>query len=121
MEKTINQAERMAEMEELTVLVCVHDGSWFAQCVEYDLAAQGKTLDDVLYAFEHALNVQIAIDVEHGREPLVDLPPAPERFRTMANKSPSIDAKMPRFQAPQGTSHRMPSFRSRKNLRLCPA
>ena len=51
-----------------------------AQCLEYDIAAQGKTLGDCLYELDRLIAGHIAISVEHGLEPLQDLRPAPRRF-----------------------------------------
>lgn len=51
-----------------------------AQCLEYDIAAQGETLDDCLYALDRLIAGHIAISIEHGLVPLHDVKPAPQRF-----------------------------------------
>jgi hypothetical protein len=105
---------------DLTVLVCGRDGAWSAQCIEFDIAAQAKTLDDVLYEFERTLHTQLLLDQEHGREPLGDIPPAPEEFRILALSAPRIDARLPRFQSPKEKSKRALQVRPQADLRLCP-
>ena len=93
--------------EQLTILVCPQGNNWVAQCVEYDIAAQAKTVDDVMYEFQRTLQVQLAMDLELGREPLSDVPPAPEHFRKMARAGHKIEAQysLPRFQS-AGTAGR---------------
>ena len=107
--------------QNLTVLIRVHDGRWAAQCVEYDIAVQGKDLDDVLYSFESTLLTQVAIDIEHGIEPLSEVPPAPEVFWKIARSAAPIKRKMPRFQSSPETAGKVRSFKPRKRLMLCPA
>lgn len=51
-----------------------------AQCLEYDIAAQGKTLDDCLYELDRLIAGHIAISIEHGLVPLQGVKPAPRRF-----------------------------------------
>ena len=69
-------------MTQVSVRVVVfQEGDWVcAQCLEYDIAAQGKTLDDCLYELERLVVGHIAIGVEHGLEFLRGLKPAPRRF-----------------------------------------
>lgn len=51
-----------------------------AQCLEYDIAAQAKTLEDCLYELERLVIGHIAIAVENGLEPFQNLKSAPARF-----------------------------------------
>ena len=69
-------------MTQVSVRVVVfQEGDWVcAQCLEYDIAAQGKTLDDCLYELERLVVGQIAISIENGLDPLRGLNPAPRRF-----------------------------------------
>ena len=74
--------KRVPAMTKVSVQVVVfQEGDWVcAQCLEYDIAAQGKTLDDCLYELYRLIVCHIAISVEHGLEPLRSLKPAPTRF-----------------------------------------
>jgi predicted RNase H-like HicB family nuclease len=69
-------------MTQVSVRVVVfQEVDWVcAQCLEYDIAAQGKTLDDCLYEVDRLIAGHIAISIEHGLEPLRALKPAPRRF-----------------------------------------
>ena len=62
-------------------VIVFQEGDWVcAQCLEYDIAAQGKTLDDCLYELDRLIAGHIAISIEHGVEPLRGLKPTPRRF-----------------------------------------
>ena len=71
-----------APMTQVSVRVVVfQEGDWVcAQCLEHDIAAQGKTLDDCLYELERLIVGHIAISIDNGLDPLRDLKPAPRRF-----------------------------------------
>ena len=62
----------------INVLIFKEDGFWVAQGLEYDLVAQGPSLDQVEKNFVQTLVSQILIDLKNGKEPLVDFGPAPE-------------------------------------------
>ena len=64
----------------LSVLFIQREGFWVAQSLEYDLAAQGRTVDEAKHAFEQTLIGQIMLDKQQGRPPLDHLPPAPDRY-----------------------------------------
>jgi hypothetical protein len=106
--------------EPLTLIVCQQAENWVAQCVEYDIAAQAKTLDDVIYEFQRVLEVQIAMDRELGLEPLSDVPPAPEEFRKMVRASYRLEAhsSLPRFQAARAIGEGVNRLRRMTDVRL---
>jgi len=67
-------------MLHLRILV-LQDGPWWvAQCLEYDLGAEAKSLDDALYEMEKTIVGQIFFDIKHDRVPFSTLPPAPARY-----------------------------------------
>lgn len=74
--------KRVLAMTQVSVRVVVfQEGDWVcAQCLEYDIAAQAKTLEDCLYQLERLVIGHIAISVENGLEPLQGLKAAPRRF-----------------------------------------
>jgi hypothetical protein len=75
----------------VSVLFIHREGFWVAQSLERDLAAQGRTLDEAKHALEQTLVGQILFDKRQGREPLVHVPRAPDRyweaFRRVASQS----------------------------------
>jgi hypothetical protein len=58
-----------------------HEGKgWSAQCLEYDIAAQGKTIHEAKYAIEKAFVGQVIVDLSTGNQPLADIPQAPSVY-----------------------------------------
>ena len=65
-------------------VIAFQDGDgWTAQCLEYDIAAQAKTLSDLRYELDRVVMSHIAVSDEFGQEPFVGLDPAPQKFWTM--------------------------------------
>ena len=54
----------------LTILFLQDHGYWVAQCLEYDITAQGKTIDAAKLAFERTFVGQVLVDTQKGKEPL---------------------------------------------------
>ena len=70
---------------ELRVLVFKEkDGNgnegWMIQCLDHDIAAQGKTLETAKTRWERAVVGQILVDIAHELEPLSGTPAAPSVF-----------------------------------------
>ena len=70
---------------ELRVLVFKEkDGNgnegWMIQCLDHDIAAQGKTLEVAKNRWERAVIGQMIVDRVHGLEPLSSIQPAPGVF-----------------------------------------
>lgn len=65
------------------VLVFREGNSYIAQCLEYDIAAQGKTVPEVKAAFERTIIGQIILDRRRGKKPLEGIPAAPEAYEEM--------------------------------------
>lgn len=64
------------------------NGTWVAQALERDIAAQGPTIDEARLAFERTVWGYLLVDDRLHREPLSGLKPAPnaywEAFKTVA-------------------------------------
>lgn len=56
-----------------------HEG-WVAQCLEYDLVAQGNNLKEVRQRLCRTMFGQMLVDIKHGREPLGGIGPAPQEY-----------------------------------------
>jgi hypothetical protein len=62
-------------------IVVFQDQDWVcAQCLDYDVAARARTLDDCLYEFQRVMMGRIAIGLENGVAPFDGVPKAPRRF-----------------------------------------
>lgn len=64
----------------LSVLLLMEEGMWVAQCLNYDIAAQGKTLEAAKEAFARTFAGQVCVDLHHNVEPLSAFPPAPAEY-----------------------------------------
>lgn len=67
----------------ISVLLFQEGDWWSAQCLEYDITAQARTLPDLRYELGRVLISQMAVSVELGIEPFEDIGPAPQRFWRM--------------------------------------
>jgi hypothetical protein len=53
---------------------------YVAQCLDYDIVAEGETISDVLNSLRHVLETQIEVSRESGIEPFSDFERAPSQF-----------------------------------------
>lgn len=61
--------------------VIFREGDWWvAQCLDYDLAAQAKTLKDLAYEIQRVLVGHMVICKQEGITPFEHLPKAPEKY-----------------------------------------
>ena len=60
---------------------------WVAQCLEYDIATQARTLDALLYELDRILVAHFLVAEEEGLEPFADIPQAPQRFWQMYKRA----------------------------------
>jgi hypothetical protein len=64
----------------ISILLRPEGNGWAAQCLEYDIAAQGATIHDAKYAIEKAFVGQVIVDLSTGNAPLADVPAAPAEY-----------------------------------------
>jgi hypothetical protein len=77
-------------------------GNWVAQCLQFDIGAEAKTLPELLYELPKALVGHIVIATENGVEPFEILPPAPQEYWEKWNQAKdSIPAKKQPFRMPK--------------------
>ena len=68
-------------------VVVVQEGKWLsAQCLEYDIATQARTLDDLAYELQRII-CHIATSRTLNKEPFEGLPKAPQKFWDMFERS----------------------------------
>ena len=65
------------------VLYVKDENGWYAQCLDYDIGAQGASKEDAEQAFFRTWHIQIAMDRAHGRTPFDGLGKAPEKYWKM--------------------------------------
>jgi len=64
----------------VSVLLRRENEMWAAQCLEYDLAAQGQTISEAKEAFEKTFVGQIIVDIKSGKQPLEGVQQAPREY-----------------------------------------
>lgn len=81
------------------------EGWWVAQCLEYNVATQAKSLEDLRYELERILLGHLVVSAENATEPFQNLPPAPQRFWRMYESAQPIEPPADSsFHAPEGLS-----------------
>ncbi len=73
----------MPKKIEVHVVFFQEEGTWVAQCVEYDIAAFASTLAALPRAFERAVAANVCANADMHRDPLTGIPKAPSRYRDM--------------------------------------
>src|SRR5689334_6392027 len=82
-------------------VVLLREGDLYvAQCLEYDIAAQGETLDQVRLNFERALVGQICVDVHHDIKPLSKTPKAPAKYWKLWENAERLGDERPIYVPP---------------------
>ena len=74
------QSETPSRIIFLRIVYLPEGNSWIAQCLEHDIAAQGKTLQEAEDAFRKTIVGQVILDLRKGREPLEGIKPAPRLY-----------------------------------------
>lgn len=68
---------------EIRAIALQEDGWWVAQCLEYDIATQARTLVDLERDLLQMIETHILIGRERGRPPFENIGRAPDRFWKM--------------------------------------
>jgi hypothetical protein len=79
-----------AQLQEVAIsaiLIQEADGSWSAQCLEYDITAHAPTLPDLDYELQSVLASHFAISQELQQEPFSGIGPAPQVFWDMFERA----------------------------------
>lgn len=67
--------------------VVVQDGDlWAAQCLEYDIGAQGRTLEESIERLSFAIRAECTESAERNGTEFAGIPKAPSEFEEMWNR-----------------------------------
>ncbi len=77
----------MAIDGKLRVVILKEGDTWIAQCVEYDIGAQAKDLDELQSRFEAVFEAERAESVRVHGEEFAGIEPAPTLYAEMWEKS----------------------------------
>lgn len=74
----------------ISVLLIGEHGQWTAQCLEFDITAQGESMREAMEAFEHTFIGQIVVDAADGKRPLEDFAQAPKQYWHMFEEAEQL-------------------------------
>jgi hypothetical protein len=83
----------------LRILLFTEQDIWVAQCLDFDIAAQGKDISNALDSLERVFVGQMILDQKRGRKPLERISPAPEKYWNRFEKGTPIE-KEKKFRLP---------------------
>jgi hypothetical protein len=95
------------------------DEWWSAQCLDYDVAAQAKTLLELHDELVRVLIVQVAASAQLGREPFEGINPAPQRFWELYERGWRFESKPVPFRLEKGPE--LPPIRPELRIARSPA
>ena len=92
---------------ELSILirheVIANASGWVAQCLEYDIAAQGDTISEAMASFRRTFLGQVRVDVAHGRKPLEGIQKAPAEYWAEFSRAEQLMPNTTPFSVPEYT------------------
>lgn len=91
------------ELKDLRIVIIKRSYKYVAQCLEYDISAQGDTIPAVIRAWNAVFTSQVALDMSQGRLPLADIPQAPGEYEEIFNTSKT---RLERYEVPTSASGR---------------
>src|SRR5262245_9190583 len=77
---------------------------WIAQCLEYDITTQARSLPELQYEIERVVFAHVCASLVEGRKPFEGLNEAPQKFWRMWEVGSRIERKELSFRPP----HPMP-------------
>jgi hypothetical protein len=83
------------QLPALNVLFFKEEGFWVAQCLEFDVTAQGRTIPEARMSFERVLVAQVLCDLKEKRAPLSLIPSAPSHFWRKYRKASALHEREP--------------------------
>lgn len=97
------------------VLVRRESDWWVAQCLEYDIAAQARTLPDLRYEFFRTFFAHLFIHEECGLDPFERLSPAPQPYWDEWREAEPLGGEVPHFVLPEGVppAYQLPQVETR--------
>jgi hypothetical protein len=88
----------------ISVLLRQEGYGWAAQCLEYDIAAQGATIAEAKAAIEKVFVGQVVVDLSHGVAPLSGIASAPiEYWQQFKEAERLADQRQPLYIPPPYT------------------
>lgn len=75
------------------VFVKVDAGTWFAQGLQWDVAAQGDSIAQARRRFERTFRAQVVTDIRDGKAPLEGIGRAPEKYWDLFRRGERLETQ----------------------------
>lgn len=85
---------------DISVLLRYEGKGWAAQCLEYDISGQGRTLAEAKASLEKAFVGQIIVDVSNRSAPLAEVPAAPREYWETFEQAERLSDRKPFYIPP---------------------
>ena len=79
----------------LSVLLLKESDNWVAQCLEYDVATQAKTIQEAIKSFKETFINQLILYFDIDEDPLQVLEPAPKYYWDLFEKAEKLSRRAP--------------------------
>lgn len=83
----------MDKVPEVRAVVFRDEDLWIAQCLEYDLATQGRTLEQLRERVKRLLLVRMAVSQKERRKPFGGLPKGPQEFWELWESAEALETQ----------------------------
>ena len=91
----------------LSVVLLQENDSWVAQALEYDITAQGKTIQKATDALERTVVGQLLVDITHGSQPFEGIEQAPKIYWEHFEKAKRLEDSGKPLRVPISSSTRV--------------
>ena len=96
---------------EISAVVFQEEDWLVAQCLQYDIAAQAKSLNDLQYELERSLVAHIVLNTDAELVPFDALPPAPQIYWEMFEQGLRLETEKRPFRMPAGMPLPIPDMK----------
>jgi len=94
------QSQKKRYEGSLSVVFLKEDEHWIAQCLEYDIVGQSRSLKNLPEAFALAFASHIAVRMEAKQDLFEGVPPAPDKYWALFEQGIRLDEKDVRVPIP---------------------
>ena len=93
----VNQEIVLMEQKlfKISLLITNDGGTYTAQCLQFDIAAQGATISEAKERFARTFITHIAVNLEKGQVPLEGVPQAPIECWNLWNSAQPLQGTLP--------------------------
>jgi hypothetical protein len=104
----------MSGPESISILFRKECETWVAQCLQYDVAGSGESMDDAEYELQRMLFAHMSWNLKKKQEPFEGISAAPQSYWEEFTRAKALSERsLPPFRAPFPS----PAFHAEKRVR----